>query len=78
MAYEMYIEIITLFTEIGPGWIPAIINSEIEHALILEKQKILNNNQSYWIAGSTRTIGDIDYVHYRPYEAGAGISVVLI
>ena len=30
------------------------------------------NNQSYWLSGSTRTTGNIDYLHYRPYEIGAG------
>ena len=61
-----------LFSEIGPGWIPAIIISETEYKFIVENQKVLPNSHSYWIGGATRTIGKIEYLHYLPYQIGAG------
>ena len=61
-----------MFSDIGNGWIPVILNSQTELEFILENQRSLSNNQSFWIAGSTRTTGDIDYSHYFQYELGAG------
>ena len=61
-----------LFSEIGPGWIPAIITSEEEYEFIMEKQKDLTNAKSFWTGGATRTIGKIEYTHYLPYQIGAG------
>ena len=61
-----------MFSEIGQGWIPVVLNSETELEFILENQRNLSNNQSFWIAGSARTTGDIDFLHYFQYELDAG------
>ena len=50
--------------------------SEAEHDFIAEVQGRLSNNQSYWIGGSTRTTGDIDYLHYLPYHIGPGQYII--
>ena len=63
---------IITFSEIGTGWIPAILLSDAEYDFIVEIQGRLSNNQSYWIGGSTRTTGVIDYLHYLPYHIGPG------
>ena len=60
------------FLEIGPGWIQAILSSQDELSFIIEKQRGLSNNRSYWIAGSTRYGGEIDYFHYLQYTIGPG------
>ena len=64
--------LLKLFSEIGTGWIPAILLSDAEYDFIAEMQGRLSNNQSYWIGGSTRTTGAIDYIHYLPYHIGPG------
>ena len=69
-----------MFSGIGNGWIPVILNSETELNFILEKTGELSNDQSFWIAGSARTTGDIDFLHYFQYELGTGeiYGVVLL
>ena len=47
---------------------PAILNDKTEYNFIMKNQIDLNNNQSYWISGFTRTIGDIDFILYYPYQ----------
>ena len=61
-----------MFSGIGNGWIPVILNSETELNFILENIGELSNNQSFWIAGSARTTGDIDFLHNFQYELGTG------
>ena len=38
----------------------------------MAKHKELNNNQSFWVSGTTRTTGDIGFSNYLPYEIGTG------
>ena len=45
---------------IGPGWIPAKINSEAELDFIRESQKGLSDVRSYWVGGSSPVTGAID------------------
>ena len=61
-----------LISELGPGWIPAVLNSELEYNYIEEEQRALMNRQDYFISGSTRTIGTIDFENYLPYQIGNG------
>ena len=47
---------------------PAILDDQTEYNFIMKNQIGLNNNQNYWISGFTRTIGDIDFLLYFPYQ----------
>ena len=60
------------FSEIGSGRIPAILNDEPEHDFVVESQIVLSNNKNYWIGGSAKTTGDIDFLHYFPYRIHSG------
>ena len=61
-----------MLSEIGSGWIPAILIDAVEHDFVVESQMVLSNNQSYWIGGSALTTGDIDFFHYFPYQINSG------
>ena len=61
-----------LFSDIGSGWILAILNNEAEYNFVVESQRALSNNQNYWIGGSTATTGDIDFLHYFPHQISSG------
>ena len=63
---------ILIFSEIGSGWIPTILSDESELDFVVESQRALSNNQSYWIGGSAQTTGDIDFFHYFPYQTNSG------
>ena len=41
----------------------AILNDEAEHDFVVESQRVLSNDKSYWIGGSAQTTGDIDFLH---------------
>ena len=60
------------FLEIGSGWISAMVTSENEYNLLVEHQNRFEQNQKYWIGGSTRAKGNIMFSYYLPYEKGAG------
>ena len=60
------------FSELGPGWIPAVLNSELEYNYIEEEQRALMNRQDYFISGATRTTGTIEFENYLPYQIGNG------
>ena len=49
-----------------------MVTTETEYHFLVEHQKGLNNNQKYWIGGSTRAKGNIMFSYYFPYEKGAG------
>ena len=49
-----------------------MINSKTEYEFLVAKHKELNNNQSFWVSGTTRTTGDIGFSNYLPYEIGTG------
>ena len=49
----------------------ATISPNLFH-FIVESQKELSNNKSYWIGGSARTKGNFEFVHYLPYQMGPG------
>ena len=40
------------FSELGGGWAPAVLNTEIEHDFIRASQKGLSDAGDYFIAGS--------------------------
>ena len=64
--------IIITFSEIGPGWIPTVLTSETEYNFIQEKQRRLSDKQDYFIAGTTRTVGTIEWENYLLYQMGNG------
>ena len=42
-------------SELGDGWVPAILNTQVETDFIRQAQKGLTDDRSYWIGGSTNT-----------------------
>ena len=50
-----YIGLDFIFSEIGNGWGPAILNTLDELYFIKEGQKSFCNSVSYWIGGSTNS-----------------------
>ena len=54
---------------------PTILCSEAEFNFIMENQRGLSNSQSYSIGGATRAIGNIDYIHYVPYQIAGGENI---
>ena len=64
--------IIFVSLEIGTGWAPAIINSISELVFIGEHNKMLSNNASFWIGGSTLAEGKIESSDYMVHPAFTG------
>ena len=56
----------------GPGWMPAIINSETELETIRAGQRGLSDDQDYWIGGSSFVTGAIDLSNYSTQGQGSG------
>ena len=61
-------------SDIGNGWIPALINDQTELDFIRESQRGLSNNHDYYIGGTTRGQREIDLSGYRTTNAGRGES----
>ena len=40
------------FSELGDGWAPTVLETEVEHDFIRQSQKGLNNSEDYFIGGS--------------------------
>ena len=60
--------------EIGPGWMPTILNSQAEVDFIRDSQKLLSNNISYWIGGSSTVLGRIELSDYSTRSQGSSKS----
>ena len=59
-------------TDLGHGWAPVVINSELKYKFIRENQRHLSSNRSFYIGGTTNTgTGEeLEYFEYRPYSIG--------
>ena len=64
-----------LFSEIGLGWMPAIMNSEAERDFIKESQRLLCDVKTYWIGGSVPSSVPLNSSTYIPRQPEAGQSV---
>ena len=54
---------IKYFSDLGDGWGPAVLETEVEHDFIRQSERGLTNAQNYFIAGSAfpNTSGSFDY-----------------
>ena len=52
MQLQVIIEMLYCILELGVGWAPAVIDSEVEHDFIRQSQKGLTNTNDYFIDGS--------------------------
>ena len=78
MQNEILIKIIILFlciftyilylSDIGDGWKPVVINSQVEYNFIREAQKVLSNSVPYWIGGSANYLPNVT-INYNDYIA---------
>ena len=48
-------------SDIGNGWIPALINDQTELDFIRESQRGLSNNHDYYIGGTTQDKEKLTY-----------------
>ena len=55
---------IKYFSELGDGWGPTVLETEVEHDFIRQSQRGLSDAQNYFIAGSAfpETSGSFDYI----------------
>ena len=74
MLLRLFIYTVIIFplSEIGAGWVPAIINSTSELVFIGEHHKMLSNNASFWIGGSTLAEGKIELSDYMVHPSFTG------
>ena len=63
-----------LFSEIGFGWAPAMINSSLELDFIEGQHRRLSNHMNFWIGGSTSAFNEskIKITEYIRYPACRG------
>ena len=61
-----------MLSELGDGWNLAIIDSPTELIFIIEIQKELDDDKSYWIGGSTnaRENASVTYFYYYLNSTG--------
>ena len=61
-----------LFTEIGIGWQPTVLDSQEEYDFIRQDQKGFSNSVRYWIGGSTNISSNntVDYSNYIANNSG--------
>ena len=61
-----------IFLELGDGWGIAIIDSPVELILIREIQKEMNDDNSYWIGGTTTATENttVTFFDYYPDSTG--------
>ena len=59
-----------LISEIENGWAPAIVDSAEKLQHIREGLKLLTDHKSFWIGGSSKDAGIIDYSQYMVDETG--------
>ena len=54
---------IKYFSELGDGWAPTVLDTEVEHDFIRQSQRDLGDAQNYFIGGSAfpETRGSFDY-----------------
>ena len=55
--WRLLVKVFTCLSEIGPGWSTAIINSSLELEYIGRRHRELSNHMSFWIRGTTVTLG---------------------
>ena len=70
--YWKTVKTIQPISEIGSGWIPAILTSKAEYDFLVGHQKELNKYKNYWIGGSSRVKGNIPFSYYLSYDKGSG------
>ena len=61
------------FLDLGPGWVPAIINSTLEADFLRQAQKFPDvADRSYWIGGSTNRghLQNFEISDYRTDDDG--------
>ena len=63
-----------IFSDLGEGWAPAVLNNEEELKFIEEGQKKNTMISRYWIGGSTSKDSTIGYSDY--YTNGSGNHIV--
>ena len=56
------------FTELGDGWGPASLDTQHEHDLIKEAQKLFSNSVPYWIGGSANYLPNVT-INFTEYIA---------
>ena len=54
MVLICFIFVFVFFSEIGPGWMPAILESRAERVFVKESQKLLSDIRTYWIGGNIK------------------------
>ena len=72
ILYWKTVKTIRPISEIGSGWIPAILTSKAEYDFLVGHQKELNKYKNYWIGGSSRAKGNIPFSYYLSYDKGSG------
>ena len=63
LQWEVPTENLVNIAELGDGWEPVILETEVEHDFIKQSQRGLTNQDDYFIAGSAYpdVIGPFDY-----------------
>ena len=67
-----YCHILICISELGEGWAPAVIDTQVEHDFIRQSQKCLTSKMDYFVAGSAypERTGPFEY----PASCGYRIS----
>ena len=63
------------FSEIGLGWMPAIMNSEAERDFIKDSQRLLSDVRTFWIGGFIPASGASNFPSYIPRQPEEGSLV---
>ena len=65
------------FLDLGPGWVPAVINSTLEADFLRQVQKFPDvADRSYWIGGSTNA-GHLQNLGLSQYRTDDGGKILL-
>ena len=64
--------VLYFFSEIGLGWMPAIMNSEAQRDFIRESQRLLSDVRTYFVGGSAPASGAFNFSDYIPRQPEAG------
>ena len=59
-----------LFSEIGNGWEPAVLDTQEEYDFIKEGQRSFSSSVEYWIGGSTNATQFFTYSDYVTNDSG--------